>query len=419
MTARMAGEKDRTEALDDIERFRELRRTRDPRLRDDMVLKYQGLAEKIARKYLGSGEPIEDLIQEGYLGLIKAVDRFDPEQGVQFNTYATHTIAGEIRHYLRDLSKLIQEPGWHAQLRYRVLKCHEKLQQKLGRTPEPAEIAQALDMTEESVRAVLQSGQVFQLESLDAPEDGSEEEGEAVLDRVEAPAPLIDTEVENRLVLRQAMRKLKKLERIVIYAFFYQEYSKTEIARKLGISVNYASYLVKRGLRNLKETIARADSQEPQLHLEQLKRELATTREQLRRLEPVDSETGLASSPRFLARLKEEINRAKRYHQQFATMVCEVSWPAEWSADRRQRTAQAVTRQLVAASREVDLLSRFDETTFVALLPHTGRPADVLVQRCQARMQQDPDLREVDFRFRVAAYPEDYATVEHFMQWMN
>ncbi len=409
----MATDPDRAEALNDIERFRELRRTQSPQLRDAMVLKYQPLAEKIARKYLSSGEPVEDLIQEGYLGLIKSVDRFDPAQGVQFNTYATHTITGEIRHYLRDLSKLIQEPGWHGQLRYKVLKCNEQLQQKLGRPPTPAELGQSLDMKEEAVRAVLQSGKVFQLESLDTPDDETDDAGGALVDRIAAPDAYRAGEVENRLVLRQAMRKLKKLERVVIYAFFYQEYSKTEIARKLGISVNYASYLVKRGLHNLKQTLGKADEQEAQLRLEQLKRELSLTHEELKRLDPLDHETGLASATRLLDRLSEELLRARRYELSFSMLLIEVAWPTE----QRARVMKAVTKHLKSSTRDADLLARFDETRFLALLPHTGPTGDVISQRIHQKLSRDEHTSALQPNLRLALYPRDFTSVNDFLRW--
>ena len=90
-------------------------------LRDHLVLVHASLVDYCARGFLASGEPVEDLVQEGYIGLVKAVDRYDPDKGIKFSTYACHLISGEIRHYLRDLGRLIHEPGWHSELRQRIV----------------------------------------------------------------------------------------------------------------------------------------------------------------------------------------------------------------------------------------------------------------------------------------------------------
>jgi RNA polymerase sigma factor (sigma-70 family) len=127
-------------------------------LRDHLVLMHAPLVDHCARAFTASGEPVEDLLQEGSIGLIKAVDRYDPEKGVRFSTYACHLISGEMRHYLRDLGKMIHEPGWHAELRGQVMRAHEDLTQTLGRAPKPEEVASALDVQPNLVRKVLESG---------------------------------------------------------------------------------------------------------------------------------------------------------------------------------------------------------------------------------------------------------------------
>jgi RNA polymerase sigma-B factor len=225
-------------------------------LRDRLVLAHTPLVDHCARSFVATGEPIEDLVQEGYIGLIKAVDRFDPDKGVRFSTYACHLIAGEMRHYLRDLGKLIHEPGWHGQLRARVVRQGDALAQKLGRVAEVDEIARALDMQPQIVRAVLDTHNVLAVESLDAPTGDADEGGRP--GHEERAAPDVEphtTHVENHLMLDAAMPRLRELEQRAIKLFYYQERSKTEIARELKISVNYASYLVKRGLESLRRAI--------------------------------------------------------------------------------------------------------------------------------------------------------------------
>jgi RNA polymerase sigma-B factor len=232
-------------------------------LRDHLVLVHAPLVEHCARSFSASGEPLEDLVQEGTIGLIKAVDRFDPDKGVRFSTYACHLISGEMRHYLRDLGKLIHEPGWHAQLRAQVTRSSEQLTQKLGRVPRPEEIASSLDIQPQIVRKVLESNNLLSVASLDVENDDQEGESSASVGNVStrgydetdnADLPLA-MRVENRVVLAHALPQLRDLEQRAVRMFYFDECSKTEIARQLGISVNYAAYLVKRGVEHLRRII--------------------------------------------------------------------------------------------------------------------------------------------------------------------
>ncbi|HEX8551617.1 MAG TPA: sigma-70 family RNA polymerase sigma factor [Abditibacteriaceae bacterium] len=233
-------------------------------LRHHLILAHAPLVEHCARAFAASGEPIEDLVQEGTIGLIKAVDRFDPSKGVRFSTYACHLISGEMRHYLRDLGKLIHEPGWHAALRARVMRENESLAQKLGRAPLAEEIASALDMQPQIVRAVFDVQNTLSVESLDdGGEDDSRPTGEeraARCDNRTVAKRDLPVHVENQMLLAAALPRLRDLEEKAVRLFFYGERTKTEIARELEISVNYASYLVKRGLANLRRILEEGDA---------------------------------------------------------------------------------------------------------------------------------------------------------------
>ncbi len=107
----------------------------DPKIRDEIVLQYANLVESIGRRFVGACEPLEDLIQEGYIGLIASVDKYDGSKGVKFSTYATHFIIGQIKHYLRDKGKIIKEPAWLQELNQRMTKVIESLHQQYGRQP--------------------------------------------------------------------------------------------------------------------------------------------------------------------------------------------------------------------------------------------------------------------------------------------
>lgn len=226
--------------------------TGDPFYRNQIILNNLGLVSSIAKRFLRSGQPIEDLIQEGTIGLIKAVDNFDPTEGVQFNTYATQCIDGAIRHYIRDFAKLIQEPGWHQLLRYRILKALENIE-KDGRAATPQEIAEALNLNDRTVEQVLASGILFETESLDEPEYGLEGEIEFLGDSVAVDHRWAERQ-DTILTVRDAISQLPHLEQRVVDYFFYQQLTKAEIARKFGFSAAYAGFLLKQALRRL-ETI--------------------------------------------------------------------------------------------------------------------------------------------------------------------
>ena len=254
-----------------LEHFRRLRgpaellrdHDRDP-LREHLVMIHAPLVEHCARSLSSSEDLLEDLVQEGNIGLIKAVDRYDPEKGVRFSTYACHLITGEMRHYLRDLGKMIHEPGWHSELRRQVERAAEDLIQKLGRPPRPEEVGHALDMQPQVVRKVLESSKTLSVSSLDTDDDDDESPSKLRLfDESDYSLPLLATSVEDRITLGEALPQLREQEKRAVTMFYYGEKTKTEVARELGVSVNYAAYLIKKGLEQLRKII---ESEAP-LHL--------------------------------------------------------------------------------------------------------------------------------------------------------
>src|SRR5438552_7943846 len=115
--------------------LRDYKESRNPALRDRIVMQYTNLVESVARRFGGSAEPTEDLVQEGFIGLITAVDGYNADKGVKFSTYATHFVIGQIKHYLRDRGKIIKEPAWLQELNQKVTRVMETLSQELGRIP--------------------------------------------------------------------------------------------------------------------------------------------------------------------------------------------------------------------------------------------------------------------------------------------
>ncbi len=333
-------------------------------LRDYLVLLHSPLVEHCARPFLSSGEPLEDLLQEGSIGLIKAVDRFDPEKGVRFSTYACHLIAGEMRHYLRDLGKMIHEPGWHAELRGQILRASDDLMHKLERPPQPEEIASALDMQPQIVRRVLDSGNVLAVASLDAESD--DENGVPKTfsyDETDTSLESLSTHVENRLTLNEALPQLRELEQRAVTLFYYGEHSKTEVARQMGISVNYAAYLVKRGVEHLRRII---ESEAPVV---------AAT------LAPLLPMNWRDLSPWIAANSQRAGAQGDGAPIEFALLLCRV---ANWkkATDTLNATARAQAEQAAAnvmrrSCRKADKVlvvnnAPFEGLSFLALMPNTS-----------------------------------------------
>ena len=180
-----------------------------PDLKDLIMVQYGNMVERIARKFAGI-EPFEDLVQVGFIGLLNALTKFDPEAGVRFNTYATYLVAGEMKHYLRDRAQTIRHPAWLQELRHKVNKAAQMLQQSLGRTPTEREIADEVGVSESAVKEVFQTQEMLRVASLDQAAQGDDESSSEVekLDAAQfCPEQL---SVEDRVVLEHAMKQLAR-----------------------------------------------------------------------------------------------------------------------------------------------------------------------------------------------------------------
>ncbi|MDW8028911.1 MAG: sigma-70 family RNA polymerase sigma factor [Armatimonadota bacterium] len=232
------------------EKFRLYRQTKDEKLREEIINSYRPLAEHIARMFVDSGEPLEDLIQYALIGLIKAIEGYDPDKGTEFTTYAWYQIRGEISHYLRDQGKLISEPAWLQEARIKVERAKNALRQKFKREPTTEEIAQESGLKIEAVRRVLETEQIFHV----APLEGTYEEDEETatdLERVFVEDEQVD--IERNYLIRRAVEKLPELHRKVIELLFWEDFTMTEIARALGVSVTYVSYLYQQAINQLRK----------------------------------------------------------------------------------------------------------------------------------------------------------------------
>lgn len=216
----------------------EYNKTKDKALRDKIVESTISLVKKIsyglARR---SSDPVEDLVQVGSIGLVKAIEQFDPNAGAKFHTYATHLITGEIRHYLRDKTSMIRAPRELQELSFRISRLVQDLINELGREPTDAEVAETLQLPSDKVSEAFEVDRRRTLISLDQTLafDGTSEQ--FLIDSLEDSNHQLKLSTnEDKIMLNTAIKQLKDNLREVIEMTYYKDLSQTEVARRLGIS---------------------------------------------------------------------------------------------------------------------------------------------------------------------------------------
>ncbi len=216
---------------------------------------YEGLVQFLARKFQNRGEPLEDIVQVGYLGLIKAIDRFDPDLGNEFTTFATPTVAGEIKRYFRDKGWAIRFPRRLQELHQQILRINEQLKNEYNRQPSVQEVARRLGVSPEEVLEAMEMAPAMAPVSLDATATGgsADEEGSRELGEAIGGEDLDLERVEMRDVLERAMQHLTPRERAIMAMRFYDEMSQSEIAKRLGISQMHVSRLQRAALQQLRQ----------------------------------------------------------------------------------------------------------------------------------------------------------------------
>lgn len=234
------------------ELFEQLRRTGDPRIRDQLIALNIHLVEYLARKFANRGEPLEDLLQVGYIGLIKAIDRYDLDRGVEFSTYATPTIVGELKRYFRDKGWAIRIPR---RLQMRDLELNQavdQLTQELHRSPTLREVAEHLEMSLEEVVEIMESSYATNYLSLDnIYTTEGEDRGFSLLDYLGGEDDDFSL-AEDRDTLAKLISRLSDREQKVIYMRFFRGMTQMEIARELNISQMHVSRLLRNILDKLR-----------------------------------------------------------------------------------------------------------------------------------------------------------------------
>lgn len=243
-------------AVEDAESvFSRFARERDPKTRDQLVAMHHNLVRFLAGKFMNRGEPIEDLVQVGTIGLINAIDRYDPERGTKFSTYATPTIVGEIRRYFRDKSWSLKVPRRLQELNLATSKAADSLSQKLGRVPTIQEIAAFVGASEEETLEAIEMGNAYDTVSMDSKLAHEDESTALSLAEFVGSTDATLDNINKYGDLTQAMDTLEQRERSIIDLRFFKDMSQTEVALKLNISQMHVSRLQQKALKKLKDLL--------------------------------------------------------------------------------------------------------------------------------------------------------------------
>ena len=228
-------------------RFAEYARTRNAGLRDELVEEFVGLSNHLARRFVHRGEPLDELQQVAMVGLFKAIDRFEPDRGMQFSTFAVPTIMGELKRHFRDTGWAVRIPRRLQELYLQLNRVVAELTQELGRSPTPGELAARAEVDEEEVLEAMEAGSLYNLASLDAPPG-------ADAPVPDPPAPVDDYRtVDERLAIERLLASLPDRERAIVELRFFAGLTQSEIAERVGLSQMHISRLLTQSLGRLRE----------------------------------------------------------------------------------------------------------------------------------------------------------------------
>ncbi|MEW6637124.1 MAG: SigB/SigF/SigG family RNA polymerase sigma factor [Actinomycetota bacterium] len=231
----------------------------DRRAREQVIQEQLPLAEFLARKFAGRGEPVDDLVQVASVGLIKAVDRFDVDRNIEFSTYATPNILGEIKRYFRDKGWAMRVPRGLQELRQSAKEAIRVETVKTGRSPTLEDLANTLDSDVESVAEALTLGRAYNTTSLDSPVSSDEPDGDTILDLQSDEAALMEG-LEDRMLLQEAISGLKDQQQQILRLRFNEGKTQTEIAERIGVSQMHVSRLLRRAIADLRRELSEMEN---------------------------------------------------------------------------------------------------------------------------------------------------------------
>lgn len=248
-SGKVAWDKEKTHEL-----FRRYKEEGDVEAREKLVMSHMNLVRFLANKFKNRGEPLDDLIQVGYLGLLKAIDRFDPSRGLEFTTYATPTIMGEIKRHFRDKGWSVRVPRRLQELSAKVNQATDVLTTELQRSPKIEEIAEYLDASVDEVLEAMESSSAYSSVPLEGTGNNDNDDAPSVLDRYATEDSALNF-TDDRLIIEEALKGFSPREREVIDLRFLQGMTQIEIAEQLGISQVQVSRLLRRTLKKIQDKI--------------------------------------------------------------------------------------------------------------------------------------------------------------------
>ena len=244
-----AWDKERTREL-----FRRYKEEGDEEAREQLIVSHVNLVRYISAKFKNRGEPLDDLIQVGTIGLIKAIDRFDPSRGLEFTTYATPTIMGEIKRHFRDKGWTIRVPRRLQELSAKVNSATDELTARLQRSPSIEEVAEYLGTTADEVLEAMESSSAYSSVPLEAQGGNEDDDAPSVIDRYAS----VDGDLEasdDRIVLEEVIGEFPEADQQAIRMRFIDGMTQVEIAKRLGISQVQVSRMLRRALRRIQDKI--------------------------------------------------------------------------------------------------------------------------------------------------------------------
>jgi RNA polymerase sigma-B factor len=222
------------------------------------VKRFLPLASRLAQRYHRGAEPLDDLVQVASLGLLKAIDRFDPARGTAFSSFAVPTITGELKRHFRDKGWALRVPRELQELAQRVDRATDRLVHELGRTPTVADIADALQITPEQVLEAREAATAYRAESLDRP-CGDDQDTASVVDGLGTADPGY-LQAEQSATLKAMMEVVSDREREILRLRFAEDLTQTEIGHRLGLSQMHVSRLLRQTITRLREHVQRGET---------------------------------------------------------------------------------------------------------------------------------------------------------------
>ena len=241
-----------THEVSSAQLFQRWRHQKDRQARDELIERFLPLARKLARRYGQSSEPYEDLVQVASLGLVKAVERFDPDRGFAFSSFAVPTIVGELKRYFRDTAWALHVDRGAQERARKITDAQQKLSSSTGRMPTVDELAQYLEMSQEEVLEGLQTADAYGAVSLDAPMSSEDDEESSRLDAIGTADQRLEL-VDDHATIFAAARHLPTREREILYLRFGEDLTQSEIAERVGVSQMQVSRLLRRSLHRLRD----------------------------------------------------------------------------------------------------------------------------------------------------------------------